>query len=129
MADTVAVHHLRASGAERYAFLTGISDGVGETGAIKIDKSTLSLNGAEPTLIGIRRIRSNIQGYSSLRLYWDRATDVLICPLTSGSMEWDFTDSVSFDDPGTGGTGDVILTSAGQFSGSTYGIHIWYTVY
>jgi hypothetical protein len=124
MADTVDSVVL-FSGRNRYAVrLTNISDGTGESAVAKIDKSTLiGPDGTEPSKIVIEEIAWSVQGFTSVRLHWDHTTDDEIAVLGAGSDYLDFRSVGGLVDPGsTGGTGDVVLTTAGVASGNTYNI-------
>lgn len=122
MADTVTTAVL-ANGPRQYAVrLTNISDGTGESNVIKVDLSTLQLaNGNAPTYSGVKEIQWAVQGFTSVRLSWDRTTDVQI-DLLAGNGYRDYATIGPLVDNGTGGTGDVLLTTAGAVSGATYDI-------
>lgn len=119
--DTIVVHKGTRIYAQR---LTNISDGTGESGVIKLDISTLTgPNGRAPTYVKLREVSWSIQGFTSVRLYWDHSTDDEIVVLGTGYGYMNFTDIGGLVDPRTtGGTGDVLLTTAGTTSGNTYTI-------
>lgn len=104
--------------------LVNISDGTGESGVTKVDISTLiGPNGNAPTYTKIREILWSIQGFSSIRLYWDHTADDEIAVLAAGHGYHDFTGLGGLVDPrSTGGTGDILLTTAGNINGATYDI-------
>lgn len=115
--------------------LTNICDGTGESAVVKVDKSTLvSQDGGEPGSLDLQQARWSIQGFSSVQLLWDHSTDDLACVLCGSAYE-DFTmlqndanlrNSAGLLDPRTtGGTGDLLLTTAGNVSGATYDITLW----
>lgn len=120
MADTVTVTTIRDTGSELIVHLTGVSDGTGETDAIKVDKSAFTVGGVEPTTLRLMAARWAVQGYSSLRLEWDRGTDVLAMIFSGNGFE-DFRPDGK-NDSGSGGTGDIVLTTVGAASGATYDI-------
>ena len=104
---------------------TNVSDGTGESAVIKIDKSTLigpdGVN--EPGKIVLEEVQWSIQGFSSVRLFWDHTTDDEICVLGTGNGYFNFKNAGGLTDPASsGGTGDVLLTTAGAISGATYDI-------
>ncbi len=103
--------------------LTNVSDGTGESAVIKVDISTLfKLDGTAPTKTSVKEIYWNIQGFSSVRLFWDHTTDDEIAML-SGSGYMDLTETPGLVDPASaGGTGDILLTTANAASGATYTI-------
>lgn len=116
------------SGRKRYKVrLTNISDGTGESAVVKVDKSTLTgLDGTEPSKLVVEKIEYDVQGFTSIRLYWDHTTDDEIAVLGPGTGYMDFTDNGMFQgliDPGSAGdTGDILLTTNGHSSGDTYTI-------
>ncbi len=124
MADTVDVKVV-LSGTKYYILhLTNISDGTGESAVIKADISGLiGANGLAPTGTSIREVAWSIQGFTSVRLFWDHTTDDEIVVLGTGSGILDFSGIGGLVDPrSAGGTGDILLTTAGAAAGSTYDI-------
>ena len=128
MADTVTTEYLFQGQRRHVIHLTGISDGTGESGVTKVDISTLTFNGGQvPTYTAIDQIEYHIQGYTSIRLYWDHTTDDEIAILPAGQGWWDKNAEGGKPDPrSAGGTGDILLTSAGAVSGATYDITIFF---
>lgn len=121
--DTLVVH----KGKKIYTVrLTNISDGTGESAVAKVDISTLTgPNGAAPSYTKIREISWSIQGFTSVRLFWDHTTDDEIAVLGTGTGYMDWTGVGGLIDPkSSGGTGDILLTTAGTTSGNTYTITI-----
>lgn len=127
MADTVdslVVHKGRRYGVR----LTNVSDGTGESAVAKIDISGLTVfpTNTVCTRFTVDRIEYNIQGFTSVRLLWDHSTDDEIAVLPAGSGVMDASIGGGLLDPASsGGTGDVLLTTAGNTSGATYDITIW----
>lgn len=123
MADSVDSLVLQSGGKHHIVRLTNISDGTGETSVAKVDISTLvKSDGTVPTRTRVKEIFWNIQGFTSIRLYWDHTTDDEIAML-SGSGYLDLHAVGGLLDPAsTGGTGDILLTTAGAVSGATYTI-------
>jgi hypothetical protein len=126
MADVVDTITL-FTGKDKYAVrLVNISDGTGESAVVKLDKSAIAatLGITEPAKIIIEELYWNIQGFTSVRLYWDHDTDDELEVLCNSGYR-DYTYFGGLVDPGSaGGTGDVLLTTAGTTSGSTYSIMI-----
>lgn len=136
MADAVTTNVVAQTNKRYCVHLTNISDGTGESAVIKVDKSTLvAEDGAEPASLDIEQVRWNIQGFTSVRILWDHTTDDVGLAL-SGSGYDDFrgeygpdaaraTRSGLADPRSSGGTGDILLTTAGTTSGNTYDITLW----
>lgn len=134
MADAVTNRTISESGDEITVHLTNISDGTGESAVVKIDKSTLTtlssagVDGLEPDSLDILSVRWNIQGFASVRFLWDHTTDDVALVLTGSGYD-DFRGDgfnralKGLADPRSSGqTGDVLLTTNGGVSGSTYDI-------
>lgn len=127
MPDAVTTN-VQNNGPRNYvATFTNISDGSGENAVIKIDKSTLVNElGKEPARLNIVRVQWSINGFSSVRILWDHTTDDTAMVLATGQGFHDFGDTGPLIDPNSaGGTGDILFTTAGGTSGSTYDITLW----
>lgn len=127
MVDTVNTDYI-FKGTRRVAVkMTNVSDGTGESAVAKVDLSTLvGPNGSAPTKTVVERIEGMVQGFTSVRLFWDHTTDDELAVLGTGYTFFDWTDVGGFTDPAsTGGTGDIVLTTAGAAAGATYDITIW----
>ena len=128
MVDTVTTEYIYSGKRRKMLHLTNISDGTGESAVIKADISALTFNlGEAPTGTAVDMIDYNIQGMSSVRLYWDHTTDdeIAILPTGVGTIDWNALGGKA--DPRTsGGTGDILLTTNGQVSGGTYDITIYF---
>lgn len=123
MADAVTTKVISSTIKEYVVQITNTSDGTGESAVVKIDKSTLSIYGAEPSSIAIKKIEGNVDGMK-VDLFWDRGTDVKIATLTQGYNKRKWCEYPSRD-TGSGGTGDVILTTTGHASGDSYDITLY----
>ena len=127
MADTVTTKTLYNSPSKLVVQLTNLSDGTGESNVVKVDKSTFTgLNGAEPTKLTIEKI---VYDVSSMRvkLTWDQTTDETIAVLQGdGQIDW-YKNGRSARNVGsnTGGTGDILLTTANQSVGDGYDITLY----
>jgi hypothetical protein len=121
VADTVDVDVIYSDPRRYVAKLTSISDGTGESAVAKVDISTLTLkDGSAAKKVVVEEIFWNIQGMTSVRLFFDHTTDDLIAPI-SGSGYLDLTAFGGFKDPASAGdTGDILLTTNGAASGGTY---------
>lgn len=124
MADTVT-SKVRET-ADRYTVhLTCVSDGTGETNVLKVDKSAiLDASGEEPPLLRIASVRWAIQGFTRIKLSTDHNTDDTTLVLNgNGYANWEHLGGL-FDANSAGGTGDLLLTSTGTTSGSSYDIDV-----
>lgn len=125
MADVVDTRIL-FKGTRRAAYrFTNVSDSTGESAVIKVDISTLTgPNGSAPTATVIEQLEWSIQGFTSVRLFWDGDTDDEIAVL-SGSGFKDYKEFGGMADPrSAGGTGDILITTAGATATSTYDITV-----
>jgi len=119
MVDTVVVEKQFEGAKHVYYLFTNKSDGTGESAVSKIDISTLTSDGRTPTALSLIDIGGHVSGFNYVELLWDHTTDVSI-----GVFDGDI--SLSHDqfggqhDTGSGGTGDILLTTSGGASGSSY---------
>lgn len=134
MADAVSSFVLLDTPDQYVVSLVCISDGTGETNALKVDKSAIgvAVGGAEAVALDLQSVRWNVQGYSSVKLSWDHAVDSVMAALSGGGMEDctfpgpDMINRRSLSgraDPKTAdSTGDVLLSSVGASATATYDI-------
>jgi len=124
MSDTTDTKVL-FTGTSRYIVrLINICDGTGESGVVKFDSSTLTgpTGVAGPKAV-IEEIQWSINGFTSVRLYWDADADDEIAVLGTGNGYLSFKNAGGLVDPvSTGSTKDIKLTTAGNVSGATYDI-------
>lgn len=137
MADAVATNTIIDNTGYIVVHLTNISDGTGESAVVKVDKSTLTAeDGAEPASLDIEQVRWAIQGFTSVRILWEHTTDdvaLLLCNSgyddfrgTPPDAGYNVKTTGGLKDPrSTGGTGDIVLTTAGAVNGATYDITLW----
>lgn len=127
MADTVTTKTIFESKRKLVVQLTNRSDGTGESNVVKVDKSTFTgLNGSEPSKLTVEKIMYDV---SSMRvmLTWDQTTDEVLAILQGdGCMDWHkrgkHARNVGVE---TGGTGDILLTTANQSAGDGYNITLY----
>jgi len=113
-----------ADGQRNYIIkLTNISDGTGESAVTKIDISTLTgPDGSNaPSNFAVKSIEYDVQGFSSVRLFFDATADDEMAVL-SGQGYFDYSGAFFNDPKSTGATGDIKLTTAGAVTGATYDI-------
>ena len=133
MADTVTTITIEDYAKSAYAayHFTGISDGTGEPGVVKIDKSAVAVapDNAEPAALDIVQVDWNIQGYSYIKLAWGHRAGQTAMLLPSGGGSRTFPNQFGewwLKDPRTAGdTGDLLLTSVGAAAGATYDITVY----
>ncbi len=124
MADTVAVKTLFNSPNRLVVQLTNLSDGTGESAVVKVDKSTFTgPNGSEPTSLMIDKI---VYDVSSMRvlLQWDQTSDETIAVLQGdGIIDYSKRGRHAYNKgANTGGSGDILLTTANHSVGDGYHI-------
>ena len=124
MVDTVSTNVIFSNKSRRVVQILNVSDGTGESAVVKIDKSALVGNsGIEPTKFAVNKIVGFVDGMV-VDIYFDRDTDVKIARLGQGHSKRDWSEFKGFVDTGSGGTGDVIVTTTGHTAGDSYDITI-----
>ena len=123
MADTVDTLIVNTAKRKYTVRLFNFSDGTGETGVTKIDISALTgLTGKPVIYTVLEEVKWDVQGFSSVQLFWDHSTDDEI-GVFSGTGLVSYADVGGLVDPrSTGGTGDILLTTTGNAAGNTYDI-------
>ena len=126
MADTVDTLNVYRGARKKVYRFTNISDGTGESVVVKIDRSALTgPNGLIPTYIVIEELQWSIQGFASVRLFWDHTTDdeIVILAPGNGVATWVAAGGLKPPQaPSAAGDGDVLFTTNGAQSGATYEI-------
>lgn len=118
MADTVTSQVLFNGSKKTIRAFTNVSDGTGESAVAKVDIS--GLTGA-PTAVKILRVWYSVYGMS-VSILFDHTTDDKVL-VFQGDGCFDMRDFAGIADPAsTGGTGDILFTTAGHTSGDTYTI-------
>jgi hypothetical protein len=132
MVDAVTSEYVYSGKRRKVLHLTNISDSTGESAVVKADISGLTFDSGSgamvaPTYTTVDMIDYNIQGFTSVRLLWDHTTDdeIATLPAGSGCIDWNAYGGKK-DPRSDGGTGDIILTTAGAVSGATYDITIYF---
>lgn len=124
MADTVDTISILTGRNRIVRKFTNVSDGTGESAVTKIDISTLTgPNGSAPTKLVIEEVKWDVQGFSSVELLIADSSDTiaLIC---SGNDYIDFRGVGGFVSDGSGGTGDLKITTNDAALNSTYDITV-----
>lgn len=123
MADTVSTIELFNSPERLIVKFLNLSDGTGESAVIKVDKSTYTgTNGLEPTSFKIDKIKYDVAGME-VALLSDHTTDIVLARL--GGMGYgvlDYENVGGITTAGSGGTGDILLTTNGHSAGDSYDI-------
>jgi hypothetical protein len=89
-----------------------------ESDVKKVDISTLT---GTPTAVSIDQVWFNVSGMAVI-IEFDHTTDDEALVL-QGTDHWDFREFGGISDPGsTGGTGDILFTTAGQAANDSYTI-------
>lgn len=122
MADTVNVQVIADDIRNYVVKLSCKSDGTGESAVTKVDISTLAgpVPGVAPDSLALREVQYDIQGFTSIELFYDADTDDELLKISgNGYMFWGHQGNVQ-DPESTGATGDIKLTSNGAVNGATY---------
>lgn len=130
MADAVTSTVLAAQGNFYPLSRLCVSDGTGEAAAIVADKSALAINGTAVGHMAIERVRGVNSGFTTITLAWDHDTDDKALVIPAGAIDMDFRDVGGLHDPqSAGGTGDLVITSAGATAGDIYHLIIELRLY
>jgi len=143
MADTVQVkwiyppnfggtmYSLREGPRHIVVNLRGVSDGTGETDVVKIDKSALLFNGAEPSYIVVEKIQWQVYGCNVV-LEWNNTTQEEIIRINAGTGDSqvnhgtvDWTAGGGKVPASSAGDGDVILSTTDIQNGDNYDITLY----
>jgi hypothetical protein len=127
MADLVGTQTILDGERLYIAKFTNISDGTGETAVVKINPSTLSVNGWGRACNGVKinKIWSTTHGME-VRILWDATTDLftwLIPQNTNYLMDFSMFGGL----PNNGGTGSnviLLFTTSDASTGDMYSIVI-----
>lgn len=125
MADAVTSQTILDGERLFIAKFTNISDGTGETAALKIDVSTLNPNSFSLACNGVKinKIYGTTHGME-VRILWDASTDVFAWQLPQNSNY--LMDLSSFggipNNAGAGKTGNVLFTTVDASAGDMYSI-------
>ena len=110
--------------------ITNLCDGTGESAVVKINISDhLNEAGATATVIVLEKLEYSVQGFTTVTLAFDHTADVtaaILIDLEEGTKDW--TKVGGLVDNGSGGAGDLLLTTAGDTAGDTYDITMTYRV-
>ena len=106
--------------------MTNVCDTTGESAVVKVDKSaTPSASGK----LAITKVDYNVQGFTNVLIAFDHTADDTAVVLGPGTGTVDLSATGGIIDPASaGGTGDIVLTTAGNSAGDTYDItmHVRY---
>ena len=125
MADAVGIQKV-FNGTKRAVYkLTNLSDGTGESAVVKVDVCAdyTDPHFGTPSEVSITRIKYDVKDMV-VELLWDATTDVVAAVL-SGNGDIDAESYGGMvNNAGTGKTGDLLLTTLGAGSGSSYNIEL-----
>jgi len=138
MADATTVNIIDSSVNVIGVHMTNISDGTGESGVKKIDIATL-LNywKVQPNGLRLTSMRWAMQGFTSVKIAWDRTAGANTAATISGngfddwrgfSIDPNFTKLTGCIDPNEGNAdnkGSILLTTNGAVNGATYDITLF----
>lgn len=126
MADTVTTTVIENNPLKLIILLTNVSDGTGESGVAKVDKSAYTgLNGLEPSYFVVERIEGHGYGMS-VAIACDRTSPITIARVGgNGYFHADYMQCGGLSLAGAGGTGDIQFTTNGHSSGDTYHIVLY----
>ena len=124
MADAVTSQTIQDGARHVVMSFTNVSDGTGESAVKKVDVSALEsdpISGSACSTVAIQSVWFSTLGMS-VKLLWDADADVLALHLPA-----DYSDSLDMSEfsglnnnAGTGGTGDLMVTTVGHSSGDAY---------
>lgn len=98
----------------------GVFDASDETNTVIIDLSTKTGPlGAAPSKLKLEEIFWTIYGFDGVTLSFDRTSDVII-DYFNGQGYMDYKPYGGKIDNGTGGTGDLLLSTTGGVAGGNY---------
>lgn len=124
MVDTVTNITIHNSPKRLVTKHLSLSDGTGESNVVKVDKSTFTgPDGTEPSFFMIEKVQYDIAGMEIL-ISVDLTTDQNLFRLTGAGI-LDFRDVGGISTTGSGGTGDLLLSTNAHSSGDSYDITIY----
>lgn len=127
MADAVTSQVILDGERLYIAKFTNISDGSGETGALKIDVSTLARNAFSLACNGVKINKIWAQTYGmAVDILWDATTDLICETIPADQMYKMCYDEFGGipNNAGAGKTGDVLFSTVGASNGDRYTIII-----
>lgn len=127
MADTVSTITLLDTPKRLVIKLLNLSDGTGESGVTKVDKSTYTgLNGLEPDHFIIERIEYDISGMI-VTLLTDATSDVVLARMGgTGGGHLDYREAGGLSTKrGDNSPGDILLTTTAASASDSYDITLY----
>lgn len=137
MADAVTTQVLYDDGGHAVLHFTNVSDGTGEADVVKVNAATL-VGGGATTRYAVEAIAWACVGMG-IKLLWEASADVLFFT-TGTTTSIGFMDYINgsggrigsgpgktglINNAGSGVTGSIGLTTAGQVAGSSYVVTLW----
>jgi len=120
MADVVATQTLIDGEENVVMAFTNVSDGTGESAALKVDVSALS---GAPSEVRIDKIWFSTSGMA-IRILWDATADVdafLLGADQTGELDFRCFGGIN-NNSGAGKTGDILFSTVGHSSGDVYSV-------
>lgn len=124
MADAVTTQTIFQGDKTLVMKFTNISDGTGESGAIKVNVSTLAAYQGQPCVaVQIDKVYAMTHGME-VRLYWEATSPQLIMTIPQNVMNTHNYDEFGGIDnnAGAGKTGNITFTTADASAGDMYTI-------
>lgn len=117
MADAVTTQILEDGARNVVMKFTSVSDGTGETNAVKVNLAALT---GAPSAVKITEVQYDISGMQ-LQVQWDATAPKNAVVLSTGQQRLDFSKFGGLvNDAGAGKTGNIVFTTIGASVGDTY---------
>ena len=137
MADAVTTNTILDDTRFTIVEFTNVSDGTGEAAVKKVDITAIkkNINGNQPSGLRIAGVSYSIQGFSSVKVSWDRTAGANVAMvLGAGQMAFDYTQGDAdfykvsgLTDPSEGNAdnkGSILFTTVGAGATATYQIFL-----
>ena len=128
MSDFVNTNVIISNSQRHHIRITNQSDGTGELGITKVDKSTLiTADGLEPKALDLLWVNWQVNGFNYIVLEWARIPSDITIEVLSGNGERDYRISGGIRDPiSASSTGNILLKTDGAIDGASYDIEMMF---